>query len=159
EYDSPADAWYYADSPNASMPNCVAVEAFSQAALLIGYHLGPTLLAPDTPVSLRQLSGTATVLREVDLRDTTIRQHTELVSTAVPPGSTLQSFTSTQSVHGEPFYTGETMFGYFSRQVLANQSGLDGGRFVPTWLDEQRPTSGVRTIDVAARRADPDERL
>jgi 3-hydroxymyristoyl/3-hydroxydecanoyl-(acyl carrier protein) dehydratase len=159
EYDSPADAWYYADTANASMPNCVYLETSGQAALLTGYYLGATLSAPDASLSLRQLGGTATVLREVDLRDTTIRQTSELVSTTIAPGATLQAFKFTQSAHGDPFYEGETLFGYFSDETLANQTGLDAGRSVPTWLDAERPAAGLRTIDVAAERADARARL
>jgi 3-hydroxymyristoyl/3-hydroxydecanoyl-(acyl carrier protein) dehydratase len=154
EYDSPADTWYYAETANASMPNIVYLETSLQAALTIGYYLGPTLSTPDEALRIRNLGGTATVLREVDLRDTTIRQDTTLTSTSPLPGATLQTFTYTLSTDDEPFYAGETMFGYFSDQALENQNGLDSGRYVPTWLEAERPT-GLRTIDVAQRRADP----
>ena len=152
EYDSPADSWYYAATANASMPNCVYMETSLQAALLIGYHLGATLPTPDTTLSLRNLGGTATVLREVDLRDTTITQHSELLSTTLMTGSSLQNFAYTLEAHDEPFYRGETMFGYFSDAALANQTGLDAGRHRPTWLETHRPPT--RTIDIAARRRD-----
>ncbi|MDA3648381.1 beta-ketoacyl synthase [Saccharopolyspora indica] len=155
EYDSPADSWYYADTANASMPNMIYMETSLQSALSIGYFLGPTLADPDAPVSLRNLGGTATVLREVDLRDKTIRQRSELLSTTLNNGASLQSFTYTMHADGEPFYTGETMFGYFSEAAMANQTGLDAGRSVPTWLEQQNPLPATRTIDVAARRADP----
>ncbi len=154
EYDSPADSWYYADTANASMPNCIYMETSLQSALLVGYHLGATLSRPGDTQCLRNLGGTATVLREVDLRDTTIRQDSALVATTDMPGSTLQSFTYTLSADGEPFYAGETLFGYFSEEALADQTGLDGGRAVPTWLEEN-PAACGRVIDVAARRADP----
>ncbi|HVV12547.1 beta-ketoacyl synthase [Amycolatopsis sp.] len=134
EYDSPADSWYYRDTANESMPNFVYMETSLQAALLVGYYLGPTLSTPDRTMSLRNLGGTATVLREVDLRDKTIRQRSELLSTTILPGSSLQNFAYTLSADGEPFYRGETMFGYFSDEALANQTGLDAGRSVPTWL-------------------------
>jgi 3-hydroxymyristoyl/3-hydroxydecanoyl-(acyl carrier protein) dehydratase len=154
EYDSPADSWYYADTANASMPNCVYMETSLQSALLIGYHLGATLSRPHETQCLRNLGGTATVLHEVDLRDTTIRQDSALVSTTPMPGSTLQSFTYTLAANGVPFYSGETLFGYFSEEALRNQTGLDAGRDVPTWRDEN-PTAEGRTVDIAARRADP----
>lgn len=157
EYDSPADSWYYADTANDSMPNFVYMETSLQAALLVGYYLGPTLSTPDRTMSLRNLGGTATVLREVDLRDKTIRQHSELLSTTILPGSSLQNFRYTLSVDGEPFYRGETMFGYFSDEALANQTGLDAGKPAPTWLAEHRPAT--RRIDLDARRADPSARL
>lgn len=159
EYDSPADSWYYTDTANASMPNMIYMETSLQSALSMGYYLGPTLVDPDAPVSLRNLGGTATVLREVDLRDKTIRQRSELLSTTLNNGASLQSFSYTMLADDEPFYTGETLFGYFSEAAMANQAGLDAGRTVPTWLEEQRPAPATRTIDVATRRADPAARL
>ncbi|MEV0334866.1 beta-ketoacyl synthase [Nocardia sp. NPDC050717] len=153
EYDSPADSWYYADTANESMPHFVYMETSLQAALLMGYYAGPTLTQPGTTLSLRNLGGTATVLRQVDLRDRTIEQSSRMLSTTILPGSSLQTFDYTLSVDGAPFYTGETMFGYFSDEALANQTGLDAGRPAPSWLAEN-PTAQVRTIDVATRRAD-----
>ncbi|MFI5498457.1 beta-ketoacyl synthase [Nocardia asteroides] len=154
EYDSPADSWYYADTANDSMPHFVYMETSLQAALLMGYYAGPTLTQPGVTLSLRNLGGTATVLRQVDLRDRTIEQASRMLSTTILPGSSLQTFDYTLSVDGEAFYTGETMFGYFSDEALANQTGLDAGRPAPSWLAEN-PQAPVRTIDVAARRADP----
>ncbi|AYF78827.1 beta-ketoacyl synthase [Nocardia yunnanensis] len=157
EYDSPADSWYYGDTANDSMPHFVYMETSLQAALLMGYYAGPTLTQPGATLSLRNLGGTATVLRQIDLRGKTIQQSSRLLSTTVLPGSSLQTFDYTLSVDGEPFYRGETMFGYFSDQALANQTGLDAGRYVPSWLS-QHPETATRVIDVAARRADPGSR-
>jgi 3-hydroxymyristoyl/3-hydroxydecanoyl-(acyl carrier protein) dehydratase len=160
EYDSPADSWYYQDTANASMPNGIYMETSLQAALLLGYYLGGTLAMPrGEAVTLRNLGGTATVLHEVDLRDKTITQDSELLSTSLVPGSSLQSFAYTQSADGAAYYRGETLFGYFSDAAMANQTGLDAGRPVPAWLDAQPSRPRGRIIDVAARRADPAARL
>jgi 3-hydroxymyristoyl/3-hydroxydecanoyl-(acyl carrier protein) dehydratase len=159
EYDAASDLWYFHDTANASMPHCVYMESSLQAALMLGYYLGPTLVTPDQTASLRNLGGTATVLREVDLRDKTIDQHSELLSTSLMPGSTLQSFAYTLSVDGEPFYTGETLFGYFNEVAMANQTGLDAGRYLPSWLESQPEPPASRILDIAARRADPAARL
>ncbi|WP_155981425.1 beta-hydroxydecanoyl-ACP dehydratase [Nocardia sp. BMG111209] len=153
EYDSPADSWYYAESANASMPNVVYMETSLQSALLLGYFLGATLTAPQEDYSLRNLDGTATVLREVDLRDKTIQQTSTLLNTTVLVGAVLQTFSYELSVDGEPFYSGESLFGFFNARALANQNGLDNGEFVPAWLDAQPSRPAVRVIDVAARRA------
>ncbi|WP_018636947.1 hotdog family protein [Parafrankia elaeagni] len=157
EYDAAADSWYFADTANASMPNCVYMETSLQSALLLGYYLGATVAEPAEDYSLRNLGGSATVLREVELRDATIRQHSTLLSTNPMPGTALQDFSYEMAVDGEPFYRGESMFGYFNAPALARQTGLDGGRLVPTWLDalDERERPAIRTIDVAARRADP----
>lgn len=163
EYDSHADSWYYQDTANASMPNCIYMETSLQSALLLGYYLGPTLAMPDENISLRNLGGTATVLREVDLRDKTIAENAELLSTSLVPGSSLQSFSYALSADGAPYYRGETLFGYFSDAAMANQTGLDAGRYVPTWLEAAVGSGSApprtRLIDVAARRADPSAAL
>jgi 3-hydroxymyristoyl/3-hydroxydecanoyl-(acyl carrier protein) dehydratase len=158
EYDSPADSWYYAETANASMPNCIYMETSLQSALLLGYYLGPTLAMPDGAVSLRNLGGTATVLREIDLRDTTISERARLLSTSLVPGSSLQSFDYAQSAGGVPYYQGETLFGYFSDAAMAQQTGLDAGRHVPPWLESPDAAGAAarrRTIDIAARRDSP----
>jgi 3-hydroxymyristoyl/3-hydroxydecanoyl-(acyl carrier protein) dehydratase len=159
EYDSPADSWYYRESANASMPNVVYMETSLQSALLLGYFLGATLTAPEEDYCLRNLDGTATVLREVDLRDKTIQQTTRLLNTTVLVGAVLQSFSYELSVDGEPFYVGESLFGFFNGPALANQNGLDNGGYVPPWLESQPTRPATRTIDVAARRATHSNRI
>jgi 3-hydroxymyristoyl/3-hydroxydecanoyl-(acyl carrier protein) dehydratase len=153
EYDSFADCWYYAETANASMPNVIYMETSLQSALLLGYFLGATLTDTDEDYSLRNLDGHATVLREVDLRDKTIQQRSRLLTTTVLTGAVLQNFSYELSVDGEPFYAGESLFGFFNAQALANQNGLDNGDYVAPWLDGQSSLSSVRTIDVAGRRA------
>ncbi|ONH31465.1 beta-hydroxydecanoyl-ACP dehydratase [Pseudofrankia asymbiotica] len=154
EYDSPADAWYYTDSATPTMPNVIHMETSLQSALMLGYYLGATLTDPDEQYCLRNLDGTATLLRDVDLAGRTIRQTSTLLSTTVLTGAVLQNFSYELAVDGEPFYAGESLFGFFNDTTLANQNGLDGGDFVPTWLERTRPpAAAARTIDVAARRA------
>ncbi|MDT3439067.1 MULTISPECIES: beta-hydroxydecanoyl-ACP dehydratase [unclassified Pseudofrankia] len=154
EYDSPADAWYYADSATPTMPNVIHMETSLQSALMLGYYLGATLTAPDEQYCLRNLDGTATLLRDVDLAGRTIRQTSTLLSTTVLTGAVLQNFSYELAVDGEPFYAGESLFGFFNDTTLANQNGLDGGDHVPTWLERTRPpAAAARTIDVAGRRA------
>ncbi|WP_239377022.1 beta-ketoacyl synthase, partial [Frankia sp. Cj5] len=153
EYDVPADAWYYQEYASPTMPNIVHMETSLQSALFLGYYLGATLTGPDEDYSLRNLDGEATLLRQVDLRGRTIRQVSTLLSTTVMVGAVLQNFSYELSVDGEPFYRGESLFGFFNATALANQNGLDSGACVPTWLETAEVAPGaVRTIDVAGRR-------
>ncbi|ODU07697.1 MAG: hypothetical protein ABS81_00040 [Pseudonocardia sp. SCN 72-86] len=158
EYDSAADAWYYGAAPSPSVPNVVLMETSLQSALLLGYHLGATLTAPEEDFSLRNLDGSATLHREVDLRGRTIRQRSQLVATTVLSGAVLQSFDYALWLDGEdraavgPFYSGRSLFGFFNATALANQTGLDNGASVPTWLDTH-PDAVVRTVDIAHRSA------
>ncbi|TCO60620.1 beta-ketoacyl synthase N-terminal-like domain-containing protein [Actinocrispum wychmicini] len=131
EYDSPPEAWYYAT--NAAMPNCVYMETSLQAAILLGYYLGATLASPTEEYSIRNLDGQATLVKDVDLKGRTIRQRSTLLSSQAVPGATLQRFSYELSCDDEVFYVGESLFGYFTADALANQVGLDAGKSVPPW--------------------------
>ncbi|WBB78426.1 beta-ketoacyl synthase N-terminal-like domain-containing protein [Micromonospora sp. WMMD882] len=162
EYDSPPEAWYYADSPTGNMPNCVLMETSLQAAILCGYYLGATLAHPDDEFAIRNLDGKATLVKDIDLAGRTIRQHTTMLSSQAVTGATLQSFRYELSADGEVFYVGESMFGYFVEAALANQVGLDSGQYVAPWLEEQTDLTDdrVRRLPVRAdqRWRTPDPR-
>ncbi len=51
------------------------------------------------------------------------------------------------------------MFGYFSDEALSNQTGLDAGRHLPTWLADHSDQGSTRRIDLDARRRNPGDRL
>ncbi len=145
EYDSAADAWYYQHNGYPFMPYCVLMETSLQSAVLLGYYLGATLPFPTEQFRIRNLDGHATVVKDVDLRGRTIRQHSTLLFSSAMPGTILQKFQYDLSVGGEVFYTGESLFGYHTEEALSNQLGLDSGKHVPPWLDG---------ADVAARHID-----
>ncbi|WP_242642906.1 beta-ketoacyl synthase N-terminal-like domain-containing protein [Lentzea alba] len=137
EYDAPPEAWYFHENPAGDVPNCVLMETSLQAAIFLGYYLGATLDFPDTELSIRNLDGRATLVRDLDLRGKTIRHHSEMLSSQSVKGVVLQNFRYELSADGEVFYTGESLFGYFTDDALSNQVGLDNGTYVPPWLDQQ----------------------
>ncbi|MFC4030063.1 beta-ketoacyl synthase N-terminal-like domain-containing protein [Streptomyces polygonati] len=159
EYDSPADAWYYRQTPYPHLPNAVLMETSLQAAILLGYYLGATLAEPTTEYRIRNLDGHATLVKDLDLRDKTVRHHSKLLMTSSVSGAVLQRFSYELSADGEVFYVGESLFGYFSDAALANQTGLDNGSFVPSWLETEKPDPArVRRIELgpgAAAFTDP----
>ncbi|GII63046.1 type I polyketide synthase [Sphaerisporangium krabiense] len=152
EYDSPPEAWYYADSPTGGMPNAVLMETSLQAAILCGYYLGATLASPEDEFAIRNLDGKATLVRDVDLRGKTIRQRTTMLSSQAVTGATLQSFRYELLADDEVFYAGESLFGYFTEAALSNQVGLDSGRYVAPWLEEQTglDPARVRRLELPA---------
>ncbi|MDA0167632.1 hypothetical protein OJ998_00920 [Solirubrobacter taibaiensis] len=158
EYDSPPDAWYYAANGDPSMPNCIYMESSLQAAILLGYYLGATLDRPGEEYSIRNLDGRATLIKDIDLRGRTIQHESTLLASYAMPGAILQNYRYTLTCDGEPFYVGESLFGYFTADALANQVGLDAAVRVPTWL-ELHPQAPVRALDVAAATQRPGLRL
>ncbi|MEV5438960.1 beta-ketoacyl synthase N-terminal-like domain-containing protein [Streptomyces sp. NPDC052682] len=149
EYDSPPDAWYYRENSHPHMPNCVYMETSLQAAILLGYYLGATLEQPETEYSIRNLDGTATLVKELDLRGKTVRHHSTLLMTSAVSGSVLQKFRYELSADGEVFYEGESLFGYFSEAALAHQVGLDNGTYAAPWIEREQPAAArVRRIEL-----------
>ncbi|GAA1168901.1 beta-ketoacyl synthase N-terminal-like domain-containing protein [Streptomyces rhizosphaericus] len=154
EYDSAPDSWYYRENSFPHMPNCVYMESSLQAAIFLGYYLGATLKNPEQEYSIRNLGGRATLVKDIDLRGRTIRHHSRLLMTSAVQGAVLQNFSYELSADGEVFYTGESLFGYFSEAALANQVGLDNDAYVAPWLEQELPDSaGVRTIDLRGEDA------
>ncbi|KAF2775149.1 beta-ketoacyl synthase [Streptomyces sp. OM5714] len=154
EYDSPPEAWYYRDNGRPGMPNCVVMETSLQAAILLGYYLGATLASPDEELAIRNLDGHATFVRHVDLRGKTVRHESELLSSQAVPGVTLQNFRYRLFADDEVFYEGESLFGYFTDQALANQVGLDSGQYVAPWLETARDDLDTSTVRELAVRSD-----
>ncbi|MEH0542064.1 3-hydroxyacyl-[acyl-carrier-protein] dehydratase FabA [Streptomyces sp. B21-105] len=150
EYDSPADAWYYRHNSHPHMPNCVYMESSLQAAIFLGYYLGATLKQPQEEYAIRNLDGRATLVKDVDLRGKTVRHRSRLLMTSAVSGAVLQNFSYELSADGEVFYTGESLFGYFSDNALANQVGLDSGTYVAPWLEQEREQG--RPADDRVRR-------
>lgn len=148
EYDSPPEAWYYAENAFHGMPNCVHMETSLQAAILLGYYLGATLPTPEEELSIRNLDGRATVTSDVGLSGRIILQESTLQSHTTGAGGILQSFEYALTADGEPFYEGESLFGYFSQEALANQLGLDGGKPMPTWLQQQDRKPPARRLEL-----------
>ncbi|MET9427798.1 MULTISPECIES: beta-ketoacyl synthase N-terminal-like domain-containing protein [unclassified Streptomyces] len=152
EYDSAPDSWYYRENSSPSMPNFVYMESSLQAAIFLGYYLGATLKKPEEEYAIRNLDGRATLVKDVDLRGKTIRHHSKLLLTSAVSGAVLQNFSYELSADGEVFYTGESLFGYFSDAALANQAGLDNGAYVAPWLEQEKPDPArVRTIDLSGQ--------
>ncbi|HET6503914.1 MAG TPA: hypothetical protein VFG87_24460 [Amycolatopsis sp.] len=137
EYDCAPDAWYHEDNSLAPVPNFVLMETALQAAAGCGCYLGAPLLQPDEELVVRNLEGRATLQQAVDLRGRTIHQISEVCSTEHIQGMVLQRLRYELSVEDTVFYRGESVTGLFSPAALARQTGLDGGEFVPPWLDGQ----------------------
>ncbi|CAL99376.1 PfaB family protein [Saccharopolyspora erythraea NRRL 2338] len=151
EYDCPPEAWFHREAAVEDIPNCVYMETSLQAAILLGYYLGATLEHPHQELSIRNLDGNAELVKRVDLRGRTIRHETTMLSSGTATGAILQRFRYELSADGEVFYRGESLFGYFTEQALANQVGLDSGSHVAPWLDRQTDIDPARVRTVPVR--------
>ncbi|WP_369354891.1 3-hydroxyacyl-ACP dehydratase [Streptomyces sp. cg2] len=148
EHDVPEDPWYVRESGGA-LPQLALMEIALQPPGIFSGLLGVLGEYPDQDLTCRNLDGTARLLREVDPRGATVEQQTTLTSHTPLPGGLMHRYNFSLGTGGKPFYTGETVHGYFTPELLAQQQGLDGGRRVPPWLDRcPPPPAQVRHLDL-----------
>ncbi|MCL4253732.1 MAG: hypothetical protein KJ043_08135, partial [Anaerolineae bacterium] len=133
EYDVPADAWYFNDSPYPTLPYSLYMEiALQPCGFLSAYH-GPTLPYPDIDFYFRNLDGYGILHHDRDLRGRTITNHVTMLNSTAMNGIIIQKYSFKMYDDDLLFYEGESSFGYFEKSALASQAGLDGGKNAPLW--------------------------
>ena len=152
EYEVPADAWYYTGNAHPGvMPYSVLMEISLQPNGFVSAWAGTTLRFPDKELFFRNLDGSGTLLREVDLRGKTIINDSNLLSTTIVGNNIVQSFDFTLSTDNEPFYKGTAVFGYFEASALKDQLGLDKGEITEPWHRVNNiAETNVTTIDLTS---------
>ena len=159
EYDVPRDAWYFKENSHpAVMPYSIWMEISLQPCGFISAYVGTTLLSPDVDFCFRNLDGEGTILRDIDLRGRTITNRSELLSTVSTGSTIIQQFRFELSHQDDPFYRGTATFGYFLKEALANQIGMDGGRHNHPLLTLEY-LSGSPAVQIDLKGSEARERL
>jgi PfaB family protein len=139
EYDVPEDAWFFLENSHpALMPYSVLMEIALQPCGFISTQSGAILTYPEIDLHYRNLDGNGTLLSCPDLRGKKIVNEVELLSTVASGNTIIQNHRFALSCDGEKFYEGDTVFGYFTHDSLANQVGLDSGKKVLPWINENQ---------------------
>ena len=155
QYDVPRDGWYFdADNQN-TMPFAVLLEVGLQPCGWLAAYLGSALTS-DIDLSFRNLGGQglqhAPVTRDTGVLSTTVK----ITSVSQSAGMIVQNYDfEIRSVRG-PIYTGDTYFGFFSKEALVNQIGIrDADPYAPT--DDERRRARAFSIPLDAPH--PDEQF
>lgn len=142
EYDVPENPWYFRDNTYPEIPTAVIMEIALQPCGFLSAYLDTYSLVPYGAFYFRNLDGSLKVLKKIDLRGKTILTRARMLSSVVSSGTVIQKFAFELSCEGQPVYEGESVFGYFSTQTMANQVGLDHGRKVSPWLLQMGENGG-----------------
>ena len=143
EYDVPADAWYYTQNASMTMPYAILMEIALQPCGLLGAYLGSTLQFPDKDLYFRNLDGDGEMIdlpTGTDFRGKVIHNKATLTSSTALGGFVIQKYLFEVSVDGYVFYKGFSSFGFFPKEALAQQVGLDNGKDVPAWYVQNKLT-------------------
>ncbi|MCZ6803834.1 MAG: beta-ketoacyl synthase N-terminal-like domain-containing protein [Proteobacteria bacterium] len=123
EYDVPADEWYFTEDNQPIMPFAVLLEIALQPCGWLAAYLG-SALSNDIDLSFRNLGGKATQTITVTAEIGTLTTKVKITNVSQSGGMIIQNFDyEMQSVHGL-VYKGDTYFGFFSKQALADQVGI-----------------------------------
>jgi acyl transferase domain-containing protein/3-hydroxymyristoyl/3-hydroxydecanoyl-(acyl carrier protein) dehydratase len=134
EYDVPPSEWYFKHNSGV-MPFCVLMEvALQPCGWLAVFEGGPN--TSKEPLYFRNLDGTGTITKEIVPNSGIIKTRTTLTNIAKIAGVTLVNFDVKLFVDDEPVYQMQTGFGFFQKEALANQVGLEAREADIRWLDE-----------------------
>ena len=132
QYDIPSDAWYFAADRQPRMPFSVLLEAALQPCGWLAAYVGSALTSP-TDISFRNLGGNAVQHRPVTPESGTLTASATMTKVATSGGMIIQEFDFCVSDRLGVIYQGDTMFGFFAKDALANQVGIrDAAPYQPT---------------------------
>ena len=123
QYDLPIDAWFFAADRQPRMPFAVLLEAALQPCGWLAAYVGSALTSP-TDISFRNLGGTAVQHRAVTPASGTLTCSATMKKVATSGGMIIQEYDFSVADRHGILYEGDTMFGFFSKEALANQVGI-----------------------------------
>ncbi|MCM0081525.1 type I polyketide synthase [Geomonas sp. Red32] len=123
QYDIPVNEWYFGVERQGRMPFSVILEAALQPCGWLAAYVGSALSSP-TDISFRNLGGTAVQYRPITPESGTLTATANLTKVANSGGMIIQEFTFSVADRDGVVYDGDTMFGFFGKEALANQVGI-----------------------------------
>jgi len=147
EYDVPVDEWYFTEDNQPYMPFAVLLEVALQPCGWLAAYLG-SALSSDIDISFRNLGGKATQYIKVTPEIGTLTTKVKMTSVSQSGGMIIQTYDYEMTSDQGLVYKGDTNFGFFSKQALADQIGIrDAKPYSPTELEQSRSKSFVYSVD------------
>ncbi|MEI8197118.1 MAG: type I polyketide synthase, partial [Phycisphaerae bacterium] len=143
QYDVPPDAWYFQSrgADASEMPFAVLLEIALQPCGWLAAYLGSALVSP-IDMRFRNLGGTAIQLLPVLPDAGTLTTTVKITNVSHSGGMIIQHFDMSVRHRLGEIYRGNTYFGFFSKESLANQVGIrDAAIYQPTAAERACGTS------------------
>ncbi len=158
EYDVLPDAWYFRADQSSSMPFCVMLEIALQPCGWLAAYLGSALRS-ETDLKFRNLGGKAVLNRLIFPEEKTLTMRSRLTKVSEAAEMIIEHFDFEVLQNAEMVYSGETYFGFFSQQALAQQIGIRGADnlfYFPASDELQRSRSCIFKNQAPLYPDDPD---
>ncbi len=165
EFDLSHDAWYFRGNRLPALPLVALLEIALQPCGWLAAHVGSALRS-DTDLKFRNLGGTATFHRHLPACDEILMARSRLTGVSEAGGLIIEDFDFEITLAGDrekKVYTGQTNFGFFSREAMAQQVGIRDAEkrcYTPS-TDEMKTALSHRFDDIHPltpedREEDPD---
>jgi 3-hydroxymyristoyl/3-hydroxydecanoyl-(acyl carrier protein) dehydratase len=159
QYDVPGAAWYFEANRQDRMPFAVLLEVALQSCGWTAAYMGSALTCPED-LCFRNLGGKAVQLAEVTPAIGTLTTRVKVTKVSSSAGMIIQNYDFEVRAGDRPVYRGDTYFGFFTRESLAQQVGIrdasiysitdadwKNGREMIFPHDAPFPDSGLRMVD------------
>ncbi|MDY0291606.1 MAG: beta-ketoacyl synthase N-terminal-like domain-containing protein [Desulfuromonadaceae bacterium] len=127
QYDVPQDGWFFAQERSHNMPFSILLEIALQPCGWLAAYVGSALTS-EVDLCFRNLDGTAQILRPLTNMCGTLTTRAKLTRVSSSGGMIIQNYDFEVADNLGPVYRGDTVFGFFSEQALANQVGIPGAK-------------------------------
>jgi PfaB family protein len=141
EYDVPKNEWYFKEDRQTHMPFAVLLEVALQPCGWLAAYLGSALTS-EIDLSFRNLGGNGTQLLAVTPSTGTLTTRIKITNVSQSGGMIIQNYDMEVRCDAGIVYKGDTYFGFFSKQSLADQVGIrDTTPYEPDEASSARGTS------------------
>lgn len=143
EYEVSPDEWYFKADRSFSMPFCVLLEIALQPCGWLAAYLGSALKS-EKDLKFRNLGGNAVLNRMVLPDKKTLSMSARMTKVSEAGEMIIEHFDFKVQQDTELIYSGDTYFGFFTKQALARQIGIRGAdqqAYCPTAAELQRSRS------------------
>ncbi|MEM7245428.1 MAG: beta-ketoacyl synthase N-terminal-like domain-containing protein [Acidobacteriota bacterium] len=123
QYDVPPDEWYFRDAGQPEMPFAVLLEIALQPCGWLAAYMGSALTS-ENDLRFRNLGGKAVQHRGVGPETGLLTIDVTCTNISSSGGMIIQNFDYQVLSPEGLVYTGDTYFGFFSKEALANQVGI-----------------------------------
>lgn len=123
EYDIPPDAWYFKANHMQAMPFCILLEVGLQPCGWLAAYMGSALKS-DKDLKFRNLGGDAVLYRNIFPDVNTLAMRTRLKQVSSAADMIIEQFDMEVLAADQIIYKGQTTFGFFADEALAQQVGI-----------------------------------
>ena len=138
EFDVYPQDWYFAANQAAGMPYCVINEIALQACGWLAAYMGSALRS-EKDLRFRNLGGTATIKKEILPEPAKLKTRARLTQVSEAGEMIIEHFEFVVTCNKQTVYAGNTHFGFFTEQALAQQVGVRENVPRKTDFSQNRP--------------------